>query len=476
MKQVKLFVDGAWRNSSTGETRPIINPATEDVIGALSVASTQDLHDAAAASQRGFAVWRDLGPFARSAVLRKAADLLRERADSIGRDISSENGKIQSEGVAEVMWSAEFLDWCAEEGRRTYGRVVPARLPNVRQSVILEPVGPVLALSPWNWPLVTAVKKIAGALGAGCSVVLKPAEETPSGAAGLAQAFADAGMPAGVFNVVYGTPAHISETLIAAPEIKKISFTGSVPVGVELSVLAARAKKSITTELGGHAPVVVFEDADIDKAVSVTFPFKFRTAGQVCSAPTRMLVHASVANQFAQEFAAAAKALKVGIGSDPASQMGPVISQKRLNTVEQLVKDAVAAGAEIVCGGERIGTRGFFYAPTVLKNVPDEAAIMRDEPFGPLAPIATFTDYDDAVRRANSTEFGLAGYAFTRSLDIARRISRDLDCGVVGINTMGVSMVEAPFGGFKSSGTGKEGGVEGVHAYLRTKYVVEASA
>lgn len=476
MKQVKLFIDGAWRDGGEGETRPIINPATEERIGSFSVATTKDLHEAAASSQRAFVVWRDTGPFARSTVLRKTAELLRERAESIARDISSENGKIQSEGVAEVVWSAEFLDWCAEEGRRTYGRVVPARLPNVRQSVILEPVGPVLALSPWNWPLVTAVKKIAGALGAGCSVVLKPAEETPSGAAALAQAFADAGMPAGVFNVVYGTPAHISETMIAAPEIKKISFTGSVPVGVELSVLAARAKKSITTELGGHAPVLVFEDADIDKAVATTFPFKWRTAGQVCSAPTRMLVHTSVADKFAEKFAAATRALKIGIGSDPASQMGPVISQRRLNTVEQLVKDTVAAGAEIVCGGERIGTRGFFYAPTVLKNVPETAAIMRDEPFGPLAPIATFNDYDHAIRLANSTEFGLAGYAFTRSLDIARRVGRDLDCGVVGINTMGVSMVEAPFGGFKSSGNGKEGGIEGVHGYLRTKYVVEASA
>jgi succinate-semialdehyde dehydrogenase/glutarate-semialdehyde dehydrogenase len=473
MNTIQLYINGEWRNSGNGATTPVINPASEAVLSHLASANEDDLILAAKAAETAFPLWRDLGPLMRSDILRKAASYLREHASEIGSDISLENGKTVSEGIAETNWSAEFLDWCAEEGRRLYGRVIPARLAHVRQTSLREPVGPVLALSPWNWPLVTAVKKISAALAAGCSVVLKPAEETPSGPIHLVKAFEYAGMPKGVFNVVFGSPAFISETLINRPEIRKVSFTGSVPVGVHLSELAARAKKPITLELGGHAPVIVFEDADIDKAVERVFPFKFRTAGQVCSSPTRMIVHESLADRFAEAFAAKTRAIKVGPGNDEQTEMGPLISAKRLKAISELVDDAVAKGAEVLCGGERLGDDGYFYLPTVLNNVSPDAKIMTTEPFGPLAPISRFSTYEEAIALANATEFGLAGYIFTTSLVTAHKAERDLDCGVIGVNSLAVSTVEAPFGGFKSSGSGKEGGIEGFDAYLKTKFIVE---
>jgi len=473
MKTTQLYINGSFGDAADGTTLDIVNPASESVVGKLAHACEVDLKRAALAAENSFETWRDMGPFARGEVLKKAAGFLRERSATIAANISLENGKTEAEGAAEVAWSAEFLDWCAEEGRRTYGRVVPARLPSVRQTVVKEPVGPVLALTPWNWPLVTAVKKISAALAAGCSVVLKPAEETPTALADLAQVFEDAGMPAGVFNVVYGDPAFVSEFLIKQPEIKKVAFTGSVPVGMYLTELAAKSKKSITLELGGHAPVIIFDDADLDKAVEKIFPFKYRTAGQVCSAPTRMIVHESLVDAFAEKFASKTAELKIGAGNDPATQVGPLVSERRLNAVSALVDDAIDKGATVVCGGERIGAEGYFYAPTVLKNVARDAKIMHEEPFGPLAPIVSFSTFEEALEIANDTEFGLAGYIFTENLATAHKAEKQLDCGNVGLNTLAISMVEAPFGGFKSSGTGKEGGTEGLETYLRTKLIVE---
>jgi len=473
MNNTQLYIDGIFTSAANGRTIDVVNPANAEVIGTVACAEESDLKRAAEAAEKAFANWRDIGPFSRSEILRKTATLLRERATDIASVISLENGKTEAEGAAEVAWSAEFLDWCAEEGRRTYGRVVPARLPSVRQTIVKEPVGPVLALTPWNWPLVTAVKKISAALAAGCTVVLKPAEETPTSLTLLAQAFQDAGMPAGVFNVVFGDAAAVSDFLIKQPEIKKVAFTGSVPVGAHLTELAGRAKKSISLELGGHAPVIIFEDADLDKAVEKIFPFKFRTAGQVCSAPTRMIVHESLVDAFAEKFASKTAELQVGAGNNPAVQVGPLVSERRLKAVTALVDEAKSKGAEIVCGGERIGTEGYFYSPTVLKNVSRDAAIMHDEPFGPLAPVISFSTFEEALEIANETEFGLAGYIFTQDLATAHRAEKMLDCGNVGLNTLAISMVEAPFGGFKSSGTGKEGGTEGLETYLRTKLIVE---
>ncbi|MGC3980356.1 MAG: NAD-dependent succinate-semialdehyde dehydrogenase [Steroidobacteraceae bacterium] len=472
--QVQLLIDGKWRNGANGQTKPIINPATEQQIGTLAVAETADLLDAARAAQKAFRGWADTSPLDRANMLRGTATLLRQRAAEIAKVITAENGKTLAEANVEVNWAAEFFDWFAEEGRRTYGREVPARLQGMRQVVTREPVGPVLLLSPWNWPLITATKKVSAALAAGCSIVLKPAEETPSALVHLANALMDSGLPPGVFNLVYGNPAHISQTLIDAPEIRKVAFTGSVPVGRLLSEQAARHLKPISLELGGHAPVIIFEDADIESAVKKIMPIKFRTCGQVCSSPTRFFVHQSQIKRFSELLAEGASRLKVGNGAEAGTEMGPLVTARRLASVTALVEDAVKAGAHIVTGGKRIGDKGYFFAPTVMTNVNDSAAIMHEEPFGPVVPMTAFNTYEEVVARANSVDLGLAAYAFTSSLATARRIGRDLDCGVVGINTLGVSTVEAPFGGFKNSGHGKEGGIEGLDSYLVSKYVVEA--
>lgn len=475
-RTIDLWIDGEWAGAVGGATRPVVNPATEVVESNLAIASVEDMLRAADAAEAAFPAWSRSSPLERSDILRRTAKLLRERANEIARDITLENGKTLTESLAEVSWAGEFLDWFAEEGRRTYGRIVPAKTPGVRQSVTREAIGPVLALSPWNWPLITAVKKISAALAAGCTVVLKPAEETPSGAVHLARAFADAGMPKGVFNLVFGDPDLISSTLIAAPQIKKVSFTGSVPVGRLLAERAARVLKPVTLELGGHAPVIIFEDADVEAAVAKLVPIKFRTCGQVCSSPTRFFVHASIEKRFVELLSAAAAGLKVGNGLDAATQVGPVVSARRLESVTRHVEDAVARGAKVATGGRRIGDTGFFYAPTILTDVSDDAAIMTEEPFGPIVPVTSFSTYEEVVRRANAVDLGLAAYAFTRSLETAQNISRDLECGVVGINTLAVSTVEAPFGGVKDSGGGKEGGTEGIDTYLKTKFIVESVA
>lgn len=471
---VQLLIDGEWRPGANGNVRAIVNPATEQQIGSVAVAETADLLAAARAARAAFGSWSTTSPLERSNILRGTANLLRQRAADIARVITAENGKTLAEANVEVNWAAEFFDWFAEEGRRTYGREVPARLPGVRQTVTREPVGPVLLLSPWNWPLVTATKKVAAALAAGCTVVLKPAEETPSALVYLANALLESGLPRGVFNLVYGNPAHISQTLIDAPEIRKIAFTGSVPVGRLLSEQAARRLKPISLELGGHAPVIIFEDADVESAVKKIMPIKFRTCGQVCSSPTRFYVHQSLVKRVSELLAEGAARIKVGNGIDPVTEMGPLVTPRRLASVTALVDDAVQAGAHIVTGGKRYGDVGYFFTPTVLTNVNETAAIMHEEPFGPVVPVTSFTSYDEVIARANSIELGLAAYAFTSSLATARKASRDLDCGVVGINTLGVSTVEAPFGGFKNSGHGKEGGIEGLDAYLVSKFVVES--
>ena len=473
MRTLQLFVDGAWRPSVSGEQREVLNPATEEVEARFSAAGPEDLAFAAQAAHDAFAGWSRSSPLERSDILRRTAALLRRDAASLAELITRENGKILAESHAEVAWAAEFLEWFAEEGRRTYGRIVPAKSQGVRQSVVKEAIGPVLALSPWNWPLITAVKKVAAALAAGCTVVLKPAEEAPSAAARLAELLVEAGIPNGVFNVVYGDPALISSTLIAAPEIKKIGFTGSVTVGRALAEQAARLLKPITLELGGHAPVIIFEDADIERAVQKLAPIKFRTSGQVCSSPTRYYVHEAVVGRFTSLMGDAASGLKVGNGLDAGVQMGPLAHDRRLAAMQDLVSDAVERGARVKTGGARIGERGYFFEPTVLTHTPDDARIMSEEPFGPVVPISSFSAYDEVIKRANAVNYGLAGYAFTRSLATARKVSEDLECGCVGVNTPAISTVEAPFGGFKESGGGKEGGQEGIEAFLRTKFVVE---
>src|SRR6185295_12812289 len=391
--------------------------------------------------------------------------------DHVSKVMTQEQGKVYVESRAEVLTSADIIDWYAEEGRRTYGRVVPGRQKGVRQMVILEPVGVVAAFTPWNFPTLTPVRKIAGALAAGCSIIIKASEETPGGCVELVKCFADAGLPAGVLNLVFGVPAEVSEHLIPKKSVKKISFTGSIPVGKHLAQLAAKGMKRTTMELGGHSPVVVFDDADPEKAADTIAAFKYRNAGQVCISPTRFYVQEPVYKKFLARFTEYAKGIKLGDGLEKGITMGPMANVRRVDAMEKFVADAKSRGGNVVTGGKRHGNQGYFYEPTVITDVPDDSMIMTQEPFGPVAPIVTFKTFDEVVERANSLEFGLAAYAFTTSNATAAAIGDAIQSGMVGVNSIAISTPETPFGGVKESGHGSEGGIEGLSAYLNTKFI-----
>ncbi len=471
--EVSLHIDGAWCKGAAGKDEPILSPATGDAIGSVPHAETSDLDRALAAAAKGFAAWRKVSAFERYKLMRKAADILRGRADEIATAMTMEQGKPIFEAKMETLAGADVIDWFAEEGRRAYGRVIPARAEGVAQIVVKEPVGPVAAFTPWNFPINQAVRKISCALAAGCSVIIKGPEETPASCAALVQAYLDAGLPAGVVNLVFGVPAKISEYLIPHPVIRKISFTGSIPVGKHLAMLAGKYMKRATMELGGHAPAIVFEDADVDAAAKLLSANKFRNAGQVCIAPTRLLVHEKVYEPFVDKFVAAAKSLKVGDGLDRDTRMGPLANGRRVEAMEAFIADAVAKGAKIETGGKRIGNKGFFFEPTVLTDVPREARIMNEEPFGPLAPITPFKDYDSVVAEANRLPYGLAAYAYTRSAKTAAAIGSAIESGMVSINHHGLALPEVPFGGVKDSGYGSEGGTEAIEAYLAIKFITQ---
>jgi succinate-semialdehyde dehydrogenase/glutarate-semialdehyde dehydrogenase len=471
--EISLLIDGGWTKSTGGKTIPVLNPATGEEIGTIPQADTSDLERAAQAAQKGFLAWRKVSAFDRYKVMRKAAENLRGRTDEIAKIMTIEQGKPVNEAKGEIINSADVIDWFAEEGRRAYGWVVPARAEGFYQIVVKEPVGPVAAFTPWNFPINQAVRKISGALAAGCSVVLKGAEDTPGSVAELVRCFVDAGVPAGVVNLVYGIPSEISEYLVPHPVIRKISFTGSTTVGKHLASLAGAHMKRVTMELGGHAPGIVFEDADVDQAVKVLAAGKFRNAGQVCVAPTRLLVHEPVYEKFVDKFTSAAKALKIGDGLDPATRMGPLVSSRRVDAMETFVADAKGKGATIKTGGNRIGNKGFFYEPTVLTDVPKDARMMNEEPFGPVAMIAPFKDFEGAVSEANRLPYGLAAYAFTKSAKTATAIGSAIESGMVAINNNVLALPELPFGGVKDSGYGTEGGAEAVEAYLNTKLITQ---
>ena len=466
-----LFIDGQWLNGSGRKGEDVINPATGKVLAVLPHASKADLDAALAAAEKGLQVWKNTSAYDRSKILRKAADLLRERNDHIAKVQTQEQGKVYVELRAEVMTSADIIDWYAEEGRRTYGRVIPGRQKGVRQLVIPEPVGIVAAFTPWNFPTLTPVRKIAGALAAGCSIILKASEETPGGAVELVKCFADAGLPAGVLNLVFGVPADVSEHLIPKKAVKKISFTGSIPVGKHLAQLAAKGMKKATMELGGHSPVVVFADADAEKAADTIAGFKYRNSGQVCISPTRFYVQEDSYKKFLARFTEYAKGIKMGDGMEKGITMGPLANSRRLDAMDSFVKDAKDRGGKVQTGGERQGNQGYFFQPTVITDVPDDSKIMTEEPFGPVAPIVTFKTFDEVVERANSLEFGLAAYAFTSSEKTAAAIGDAIQSGMVGVNSIAVSTPETPFGGVKESGYGSEGGIEGLQAYLNTKFI-----
>ena len=469
---IELLINGEWQ-AGQGGSEDIIDPATEEVLGQAPHASAAQLDAALAAADAGFKTWKAMTPLARQAIMNKAADALTADIDRIATNLTREMGKPLFEAKLELGFAIDVLRWYGEEGKRAYGRLIPPRIPGARQMMTKEPVGPCSAFVAWNFPAVNVMRKIAGALGAGCSIIIKPSEETPATAVAIGRALQDAGVPPGVINIVFGVPDTVSRHILASPVTKKLSFTGSIPVGKHLQKLAADTLKRCTMELGGHSPVIVFDDADVDKAIEVIGANKFRNAGQVCISPTRFYVQENAYAKFVDGFAEIAKGLKVGNGLEDGVQMGPLVAERRLDVMQGWVSDAVDKGASIAAGGERIGNKGWFWQPTVLKDVPEEARIMTEEPFGPVAPVVPFKAMDDVVERANALPFGLASYVFTTDGGKARQMSEALEAGLVGVNHPMVSMPETPFGGVNESGYGSEGGIEGLEAFLRTKFITE---
>jgi len=471
--ELSLYIAGRFIDAQGRRTQAVHDPATLQPLGLLPWAEPEDVEAAVQGAHAAFAGWRRVSPLERSDLLRRVAALARERAPEIGRAMTLDNGKPLADAVAEVLNAAEHVEWHAEEGRRVYGRVVPARQPGVRQLVVREPVGVCAAFSPWNFPFGQAMKKAAAAIAAGCPIVLKGPEESPSALVDMARLFHDAGLPPGVFNLLWGVPADISRQLIESPLVRVVSFTGSVPVGRQLAALAGLHMKRMTMELGGHAPVLVFDDADVGAAVALLARLKTRNAGQVCVSPTRFYVQSGIHDRFAAAFADALGAVKVGHGLEDGVQMGPLIHERRFQAVQALVEDARARGAELLAGGGRIGAQGHFHAPTLLADVPADARVMHEEPFGPVAALSRFDTVDEALKQANALPFGLASYVFTRSLQTATRVGDGLEAGMVNINHSGMAHPELPFGGLKDSGFGSEGGTESFDSFLSTKLITQ---
>lgn len=474
-QDVLLHIGGQWRPAQGERTLDIVNPATEEVIGQLAHATAADLDEALDWAAKGFAIWRKTSPYERSKILRKAGDLLRERLDKIAMMMTMEQGKPLAEAKGEIAASADVLDWFAEEGRRAYGRVIPARQEGVYQLSLRQPVGVVAGFTPWNFPISQAVRKLSAALAAGCSFILKGPEETPASCAELVRCYVDAGVPAGVVQIVFGIPSEISEYLIPHPTVRKISFTGSTAVGKHLASLAGKYMKRATMELGGHAPAMIFADADLDQAATILAANKFRNAGQVCIAPTRFLVQTTVYDTFLDKFVAKCEALKLGNGLETGTTMGPLANDRRVGAMEALVADAVSKGAKLRTGGKRAGNKGYFFEPTVLTDVPTDARVLHEEPFGPLAVFMPFQSYEEAVAEANRLDYGLAAYAYTRDTNRVTALGADIESGMIGINHHGLALTETPFGGIKDSGYGSEGGAEGLEPYLITKFVSQAN-
>lgn len=467
----RLLIDGEWCDAASGKTQDVINPATDKVIGKVAHAGIVDLDRALASAQRGFEAWRKIPANERAATMRKAAALLRERAADIGRLLTLEQGKPFVEARGEVLAGADIIEWFADEGRRVYGRIVPSRNLAAQQLVLKEPLGPVAAFTPWNFPVNQIVRKLGAALASGCSFLVKAPEETPASPAALLQAFVDAGVPPGTVGLVYGDPAEISNYLIPHPIIRKVTFTGSTPVGKQLAALAGAHMKRATMELGGHAPVIVAADADVALAVKASGGAKFRNAGQVCISPTRFLVHNSIREEFARAMVKHAESLKLGDGLTEGTTLGPLANPRRLSAMAKVMDDARAKGAKIATGGERVGSDGNFFAPTVLTDVSLDADVFNNEPFGPVAAIRGFDTLEEAIAEANRLPFGLAGYAFTQSIKNAHLLSQQMEVGMLWINQPAAPSPEMPFGGVKDSGYGSEGGPEAMEAYLVTKAV-----
>jgi succinate-semialdehyde dehydrogenase / glutarate-semialdehyde dehydrogenase len=471
---LQLLIGGEWTRKDGREHEPVMNPATGECIGVLPHASKADLDRALDAAESANPVWRGMSPQDRGKILKRAADLMHERAEHIARIATIEQGKTILEARMETHVSADILEWYAEEGRRAYGRVLPQRAPGVRMTVLREPVGPVAAFAPWNFPVGNPCRKLGAALAAGCPCIMKPAEHTPASALEVARALMDAGLPKGVLSMVFGVPSQISTHLLASPVIRKISFTGSTRVGKQLMKLAADGMKRTTMELGGHAPVIVFDDVDVDHVLDLSAASKFRNSGQVCVSPTRFYVHEKIYQRFVSGFAARASSWTVGDGLVETNKMGPLAHSQRLNWMEEMLTDAKKHGAHFDAGGSRIPGPGYFWEPTVLSEVPNEARIMNEEPFGPIAIINPFSDFGDVIQQANRLPYGLAAYAFTRDNRTVNLLSDRLEAGLIGINSYLISVRDSPFGGIKESGHGSEEGMEGLDACLVTKFVSES--
>jgi len=463
-----LYINGEWRK--TADDLPVLNPATEEEIGRLPHAERRDLDDALEAAEKGFKIWRQVAPSARAGILCKAAALMRERQEEIALDITAEHGKPLTQARLEVIRGCEFFEWDAGEATRTYGRVIPSA-PGVKYIVHLQPIGTVAGFSPWNFPMSQPCRKVAGAIAAGCSIILKASEETPAGALHIARALHDAGLPPGVLNLVFGTPSQISEHLIKHEQVRLVAFTGSTSVGRHLTILAAQHMTQVLMELGGHAPVIVCEDTDAKAAAVSGAVRKMRNAGQVCTSPTRFFVHESIFEEYTETFVRRAAETVVGNGMSSGVEMGPLANERRVTALTALVENARDVGAEIKTGGSKTGDKGYFFEPTVLANVPDSARVMQEEPFGPLAIINPVANLEEAIERANSVPYGLAAYGFTNRADYVDRMVEGIEAGNVSINTLEASLPETPFGGVKSSGYGREGGTEGLHNYMVTKNV-----
>ncbi|MGV6872815.1 NAD-dependent succinate-semialdehyde dehydrogenase [Pseudochelatococcus sp. B33] len=464
---LKLFIGGEWR---ARDGQPVINPADENVIGIVPHADKADLDDALTAAAAGFKIWSRTSPARRAEIILKATQIVRARVEEMAVAMTLEQGKTLAQSRSEILRACDLIDWDAQEGRRVYGRIVMGE-PGMRYSVLRQPIGVVAGFSPWNFPVSAPARKVGGALAAGCSIILKASEETPAGAVQLVEAFAEAGLPAGVLNLVFGKPSDISDHLIPSPTVRLVTFTGSVPVGKHLASMAAQHMKPAIMELGGHAPVIVCDDVDPVAAAAISVTGKIRNSGQVCNAPTRFFVADAIYDRFTEAFADKAKQVRVGDGLDPESQMGPLTNERRIAAMEMFVEDATAKGAKVVAGGSRIANRGYFYPLTVIADVPDNARAMSEEPFGPIALVSKVGSLDEAIHKANSLPFGLSGYAFTRSAHNAGRLADELEVGTLSINHLTASTPETPFGGVKDSGYGREGGTEGLQYYTVPKSV-----
>jgi succinate-semialdehyde dehydrogenase/glutarate-semialdehyde dehydrogenase len=466
------FINGKWQKSENNETYDVINPATEEIIGKASKAGKGDVEKALKAAEQGLKVWRNTTPWQRSYIIRKIADRIREKQDVLAKWMTLEVGKPLAEGVGEAGGAADIFEWNAEETKRIYGQTVESRFPDTRVHVYYQPVGVVAALVPWNFPLILASRKISTALAAGCSVICKPDVITPGTVMELVNICKECGVPDGVVNLLSGDPASISEQLIESDIIKKVSITGSTRVGKLILKKAADKVQRVTMELSGHSPFIVFEDSNIDKVADMAITAKFRNNGQVCISPNRFYIQESKKEEFISKFIERAKKLKIGNGMDDGVQLGPLTTDKRLSEIEQLVETTKKEGAKVLLGGKRPSgfNKGYFYEPTVFDDVKDDFTIMKQEPFGPLVPMLSFKSFDEVIERANSNDLGLCSYIYTNSMEQAHRASELMETGCVAVNTAAVAVAEAPFGGIKQTGYGREGGSMAIKDYLNVKY------